>query len=136
MKLKLVDITDEFDHNGVETLLFDIFVPEMDRYVGRCEYRNESGRDLRFYGNIGYVIYPPYRGHGIAYHACLDLFSILKETKKGMHEVILTCNPDNIPSQKTIAKLGGQYIETVVIDADHELRTFGETMKEIYTIKL
>ncbi|WP_323610585.1 GNAT family N-acetyltransferase [Erysipelothrix enhydrae] len=136
MELKLIDISDEFDDNGVETLLFDIYVGEIDRYVGRCEYRNEHGRDLWYYGNIGYIIYPPYRGHNFAYHACVALFDIVKSVKPGLPELIITCNPDNIASKKTILKLGGNYHSTIDIMADHELFKLGETSKEIYTIKL
>ena len=136
MKIELIDITDEYDHQGVETFLYDIFVPEMSRFVGRCEFRNETGRDLRFYGNIGYVIYPPYRGKNLAYQATLALFDILAIKKPDVHEVILTCNPDNIASQKIIRRLSGTYVETVNVDTDHELYHMGETQKEIYTVKL
>lgn len=136
MNIRLIDVTDQFDHEGIETLLFDIYVVDIDRYVGRCEYRNETGRDLYYYGNIGYVIYPPYRGHHYAYHACTRLFDVLRQKKPGLRNVIITCNPDNTPSQKTILRLGGHRDMTVDIAIDHELYALGEYQKEVYTVKL
>lgn len=136
MVIKLIDISDQYDHEGVETLLYDIFVPEMRRTVGRIEYRKEHGRDLMFYGNIGYVIYPPYRGKRLAYYACLALVEILKQKRIGMPGVLITCNPDNYASKKTIQNLGAKYITTVNVDVDHELYSQGDVQKEIYELCL
>lgn len=136
MAVELIDVTEEFDGYDVETLLFDIYVPEIKRTVGRCEFRVESGRDLWYYGNIGYVIYPPYRGHNFAYHACIVLLNIIRNTKKGLHDVIITCNPDNDASRRTIEKLGGRYHSTLDIDTDHELFRLGESQKDVFIVKL
>lgn len=135
MALKLIDVSNDYELPGIEALLYDIYVPELDRVVGRCEFRNETGRDLWYYGQIGYVIYPPYRGHRFAYHACVEMFKDIKE-KKGLQEFLITCNPDNIPSKKTIKNLGGVYLTTVDIPEDHELYDLKEYQKEIYVISL
>ena len=132
--LKLIDISDEFEIMDVESIIFDIYVPEMDRVVGRCEYRNESGRDLWFYGHIGYVIYPPYRGENFAYRACMKMFDLLYK-EKGLNEFIITCNPDNLASKKTILKMKPDYIKTVDVDKDHELYKLGDHQKEVYVVK-
>lgn len=135
MALELIDVSNDYELPGIEALLYDIYVPELDRVVGRCEFRNETGRDLWYYGQIGYVIYPPYRGHRFAYHACVEMFKDIKE-KKGLQEFLITCNPDNIPSKKTIKNLGGIYLTTVDIPEDHELYDLKEYQKEIYVISL
>ncbi len=132
--IKLIEV---FSYgNEVPTISYDIEVEALDRVVGQVEYRFETGRDLLYYGNIGYVIYPPYRGHNYAFKACKLLFeSLLKQYPEGL-EVYITCNPDNMASKNTIKKLGAHYIDTVDIARDHELYRFGETQKEIYIINI
>lgn len=134
--VELLDISDQFEAE-VETLLYDIFVPSLNRVVGRCEFRNEVvAQELEYYGNIGYVIYLPYRGNHFAYKACLKLFDLLRQQRPEFQELIITCNPDNEASQKTIHKLGAEYLKTVDIAAEHPLHKQGEFQKEVYRIAL
>lgn len=136
LDVDLIDISDTFYEMKVETYVFDIYVSRLRRVVGRCELRMEHGRDLLFYGNIGYVIYRPYRGHNFAYKACVGLLNLIPKLKPSLTEVIITCNPDNVASRKTIQKLGAVYQGTVDVDEDHELFLFGETQKEVYHIRV
>lgn len=133
--LKLIDISDEFEIMDVEAIIFDIYVPEMDRIIGRCEYRNETGQDLWYYGHVGYVIYPPYRGENFAYRACLKMFDLLKK-ERGLSEFVITCNPDNIASRKTIEKMDAEFIKLIDVDQDHELYKLGDHQKNIYIVKV
>ncbi len=130
--IRLLDVSDEFDDDGIETYVFDIVVDKIERTVGRIEFRYESGRDLLYYGNIGYVIYLPYRGHNYAYHACIALRAYLYILDPSMKSCMITCNPDNTASKKTILKLGAQYVECVDVAADHELFSSGDYQKEVY----
>lgn len=99
--------------------------------VGRITLRLGTIAQHYYAGHIGYYIEKPYRGHHYAYHACMLLKEKLLEL--GYHEVIITCNPDNIASRKTIEKLSATYLETVNIPANikHLFKT-GETKKIIY----
>ncbi len=132
-KIKLINVSDEFEILEVDSIIFDIYVPEMDRVVGRCEFRDEHGRDLWFYGHIGYVIYPPYRGNNFAYKACMQMFEYLRK-EKGLQEFVITCNPDNIASKKTIQKINHKFIKLVDVDEDHELYQMGDYQKEVYVL--
>lgn len=136
LKVDLIDISHEFEHDGVESMIYDIYSETLKRFVGRVEFRDESNRDLLFYGNIGYVIYPPYRGHGFAYEACVKMLPFVRHRYPDLKDIYITCNPDNIASQKTIRKLGADYIKMVAVDSDHELIALGETHKEIYRLLL
>ena len=136
MELYLHDVSDEFEDDGIETYVYDIVSPSLKRTVGRIEYRIEEGRELDYYGNIGYVIYVPYRGHYFAYEACLLLIEIMKIKIPELQEIVITCNPDNIASKKTIQKLGCHYIKTLNIDTDHELYHQGDVQKELYILNL
>ena len=48
MELYLMDVSHEFEDDGIETYVYDIVVPSLERTVRRCEYRVESGQDLRY----------------------------------------------------------------------------------------
>lgn len=132
MELRLLDVSDEFDFDDVPGYVFDIVVDEMERTVGRIEYRFEEGRELLYYGHVGYVIYLPYRGHGFAEEACRQLAIIIKSYHPEIMSMMITCNPDNLPSKATIENLGAVYLQRVQIDEDHELYDQGDYEKEVY----
>ena len=60
----------------------------------------------------------------------------MKDKIKGLQEIYITCNPENIASKKTILKLGCDYIETIAIANDHELFHLGDVQKELYILRL
>lgn len=110
---------------------FGIYEHDMDTRVGYCDVRIGMNEELYYAGNIGYRINPPYRGHGYAYEACRLLFPLAHE-KYGMDELLITCSPDNIPSNKTIQKLGCRYLTCVDVPEWHWLYQRGEKRKNIY----
>ncbi|MBD3279999.1 GNAT family N-acetyltransferase [Candidatus Dojkabacteria bacterium] len=74
--------------------------------VGVSKLRHELTDHLRKYGgHIGYGIRPKERGKG---YATKMLELTLEEAKKlGLRKVLITCNPDNIGSQRVAEKNGG-----------------------------
>lgn len=131
MDVRLIDVSDEFQ-DDTPGYVFDIEVADLKRIVGRIEYRFETGRDLLYYGHVGYVIYLPYRGNRFAEKACRAMIPILKEMVGDIRSVMITCNPDNEPSKRTIENLGAIYIQRVKVDEDHELFEQGDTEKDVY----
>lgn len=71
--------------------------------IGQISYRNGESRCVYYYGHIGYHIDPPYRGRHYAYRACRLLTEEIR--RSGKQSVVITCDPDNIPSRKTCQKL-------------------------------
>lgn len=134
--IDLIDVSHEYQSDDVDSIIYDIYCESMKRFVGRVEFRDEKDRDLLYYGNIGYVIYLPYRGNGFALKACQKMLKIIPQKYPKLKDVYITCNPDNMASQKTIKNLGAQYIKTVAVASDHELYDMGETHKEIYRLLL
>ncbi|AMC92637.1 acyl-CoA acyltransferase [Erysipelothrix larvae] len=134
--ITLIDVSDQYEVMNVFTRVFDIYVDTLEKVVGRCEYRFEEGIDLEYYGNVGYVVYMPYRGHGYAQKACIELLRIIKRDYPEIDDVYITCNPDNEASRKTILHLGAKYLYTVDVNSNHELYAFGEKQKEIYRITI
>ncbi|MCD7809047.1 MAG: GNAT family N-acetyltransferase [Erysipelotrichaceae bacterium] len=87
--------------------------------IGRLVYRLGDDEEHMFDGHIAYTIEEEYRGHYYAYQACL----LLDEMVHRDHYMI-TCDPSNKASYKTIMKLGAQYIET---------KTIPPQLKKFYT---
>ena len=72
--------------------------------IGRISYRDGESRCVYYYGHIGYHIDPPYRGKHYAYRACRLIEREIRLS--GKTSVIITCDPDNVPSRKTCVRLG------------------------------
>lgn len=81
---------------------------------------NTKTGSIPYYGgNIGYGISEEHRGHHYASKACI----LLKETAKthGLDYLIITCDPDNIPSRKTCEYLGAELLEIAILPKDNEM---------------
>jgi len=118
----------------VASHVYDIVRLEDKKIVGRCDLRFGMNPDLYYSGNIGYAVYPPYRGQRYAAQAVELLFEVAKKAK--MQEVIITCNPDNIASIRTCEIAGCTLKEIVDVPANHELIKQGDYQKCIYVKSL
>lgn len=118
----------------VPAYYFNICLPDGMR-VGRCDLRVGHNRKLYFGGNIGYTVFPDFRGHHYAEKACRLLFVLAKRHSLGY--VIITCNPDNIPSRRTCERLGGKLLEIAELPEDNDMRRdSGYTHACIYRFEL
>ena len=84
---------------------YDIYLKDIDKCVGYIKYRGYHNNEK--IGDVGYVIYPKYRGHNYAYKALILLSQHLNEF--GIEDFWITCDIDNIPSKKTIEKYAQIY---------------------------
>ncbi len=81
--------------------------------VGHVNLRIGDNDHIRLYaGHIGYEVLEPYRGHRYAYQACLALAPFVRTFYPS---VIITADPDNYPSLRTIARLGAVFINEVPV---------------------
>lgn len=79
---------------------YDIYLKDRNECAGYIKYRGyHCGEKI---GDVGYVIYPKYRGHNYAYKALILLSQHLNEF--GIEDFWITCNIDNVSSKKTIEK--------------------------------
>lgn len=124
-----------FYNSFVPSDIYGIYLHGQDLKIGECDIRLGMNEELYYAGNIGYRIYEAYRGHGYACEAARMLLRIARDDH-GFEEVILTCSPDNIPSRKTLEKLGGELIETTDVPYWHWLYKRGEKVKNIYRYNL
>ena len=81
-----------------------------DKEVGRIILREGSDQECYYDGHIGYHIDEEYRGHHYAVQACLLLKGVIDKD-----HLLITCDPTNIASIKTIEELGCEYLETKII---------------------
>lgn len=96
--------------------------------VGRLVLREGSDEKRYYDGHIGYQVYEEFRGHHYAYEACLLIQKIVTQD-----HLIITCDPHNIASLKTIEKLGCVYLETKPIPTSlQKFFTKEEKVKNIY----
>lgn len=126
-------VSEKTSFDGVPTVFYDIYVSGFK--TGKCDLRLKNDGFMYYYGNVGYNIKESYRGHHYAYYACKILFKIAKE-EFGLKELIITCNPDNDASYKTLKRLGGKLVEIAQIPYDHELYEKGDRFKCIFRFKL
>lgn len=102
-------------------------------YAGTIALRVGHGDDLvRYLGHIGFSIIPPARGRRIAARATRLLLPLAK--LHGLHEVSITCNPDNVASRRSIELAGGRYVNTVDVPPRHPLHARGERQKHRYVL--
>ena len=102
--------------------------------MGNCDLRIGYSKGLYYGGHIGYRVEEPYRGNHYAGKACFLLFQLAK--RHGMDYLIITCNPENMPSRKTCEYAGGVLLDIVDLPEDNDMRLEGETRKCIYEFRL
>jgi len=124
--MKLVLFETVQNHEKLDYTIYDII--EKGKNVGRLVLREGNDEERYFEGHISYHIEEEYRGHHYAYQACLLLKDIVNKD-----HLLITCDPQNIASKKTIEKLNCEYLETKVIP--QKLRKYftqSEKEKRIY----
>lgn len=120
LKLEL-DSTAKADpvRGWVPAYYFKICLPD-GTMIGRCDLRIGHNRNLWYGGNIGYGVFPDYRGHHYAEKACRLLFELAGKHDLGY--LIITCRPDNLPSRRTCERLGGELMTIAELPEDNNMR--------------
>ena len=81
--------------------------------VGHINFKvGETVHIKEYAGHIGYEILPQFRGNSYSYFACEAIRPFVKAF---FNTIILTCNPGNQPSMKTIQKLKANFINEVTV---------------------
>ena len=98
--------------------------------VGQITLQVAPAEKVYYMGHIGYRVNETYRGNNYALKACRLM--IKQARKHGMKELIITCNPDNWPSRRTLEKLGGFLKGIEKVPVGHELYDKGEREKCVF----
>lgn len=83
-------------------------IGNIDLRVGLTEKLKEYG------GHIGYEVNEKYRGKQPAARSCRLLLPLIQ--RSGINPVVITCDPENIPSVRTIESLGAELINTKIVE--------------------
>lgn len=111
----------------VPSYRYDIVINETDEIVGSIDIRIGHNENTFFGGNIGYRVHEEYRGHHYAGKACKLIVEVAKA--HDMSYLVITCNPDNVPSRRTCEWLG-LFLESIVDLPEHnEMYKLGERQK-------
>ena len=87
---------------------------EENQVIGRIALRHELNENLKeFGGHIGYEVRPSCRRQGFAKEMLKQVLGAPKAREIG--KLLLTCAPDNIASNKTIAANGGTLTKTAFV---------------------
>ncbi len=98
--------------------------------VGRINLRvGESDHVKIIVGHIGYEIAEEHRGHGYALQACRALAPFARATYPS---VIVTSDPENVASVRTIERLGAEFLEEVTVPRDDPHYASGSRRKRRY----
>ena len=87
---------------------------EEDCFAGSINFRWQRGSSAlppHVLGHLGYAIVPWQRGRGAATRALALLLADLPAEDAALDAVIVTTDPDNVPSQRVIEANGGVLIE-------------------------
>lgn len=84
----------------------ELWLTEGDEYIGRVTIRTRlNPRLMQMGGHIGYDIRPSRRGQGFGRQILRLALPIAREL--GVTRALLTCDADNLPSQRIIEGCGG-----------------------------
>lgn len=108
---------------------FQILLHGTETVIGHVSARIGDGEEypLKYIGHIGYGVSEAYRGHRYAAKACRLVEKIYRE--HGVHNLIITCNPENISSRRTCEELGAEFIEIVDVPKDSPYYSASESKK-------
>ena len=98
-----------------EVITSTFWLIDKKEVVGVVRIRHQ---ELECAGHIGYDISPDCRNRGYGFQ--LLKLALEKAIKIGIEEVILTCNIDNIASEKIIQKNNGKLLGTIFDEEENE----------------
>lgn len=101
-----------------------------DEKIGQCGIRMQKSEENNYLGNIEYEILPFSRGNHYAEKATRLLARVA--SYYGVDELIITANPENKSSIRTIENLGAHFIEVKKVPKNMRLYKSGTPYVSIY----
>lgn len=120
--------------NLINFYYYDIVRKSDMNKIGNIRVRIGNNFHSYYNGHIGYEIFEEYRGNMLAYKACREALSVARF--HGMDFVYFACDESNIPSRKTIERLGAEFIEAADVPKEYFAWREGMERRLIYKLKL
>lgn len=119
---------------GVPAYSFRMQAPD-GHYMGRIRLRvGWSEEVIRYAGHVGYTVEPADRGHRYAERACRLIVPLAK--RHGMASLWITCQPDNMPSRRTLERLGADCVGVIDVPPEYPLDAGAERRKMCFRLAL
>ena len=118
----------------VPAYIFDICDTMTGAKMGEISLRVGYNENTYYGGNIGYEVYPQYRGRHYAAKACRLLVPLA--TQHHMHKLVITCNPGNLPSRRTCEIFGAKMVDLVTLPPSNDMYLDGERAKCLFELIL
>lgn len=117
------------DRGFVPYYHYRIHLPDK-KDAGHINFRvGDTPHILLAAGHIGYAVNPDCQGKALSYYACKTLAPFVRSIYSS---VILTVDPDNTASIRTIEKLGASFINEVIFSPDDPHYANGARIKRRY----
>lgn len=101
--------------------------------MGRINLRTETTPHIELYaGHIGYAVHEAHRGHRYASRAVKLLLPLAR--RLGIAPLWITCDPENVASQRTCELAGAELVEIVDLPPDYPGYQLGQRKKCRYRI--
>lgn len=126
-----------FYHGSSEEELpsYSFFIMLGNIRIGTIALRLGFNDMTMIHGHIGYTIDEGYRGHGYSYYALQLIIELAK--MHGFQYLLVTCDPMNLSSIKSVLKAGGILIEeNREVPKDHIYYVLGIKHLNCYEIAL
>lgn len=133
IELRLIDVFVP-DNGDLPFYWWNIILKSENAVIGKISLRLGANFHSYYNGNIGYEIDKDYQGHHYAFLACRMILPIAKQ--HNMKKIYITCDYDNIPSYKTIERLGGILVEEIVPPEEYLYYFDGIAKHKIYELEL
>jgi predicted acetyltransferase len=134
VKLKFDRIVPADGRPGIVPYYFFLIFTADGTEVGRISLRvGNTGHVKIIVGHIGYEILEAHRGHGYALQACHALAPFARRIYSS---VIITSDPENLASVRTIERLGAVFLGEVPVPPEDPQYARGSRRKRRYEWKL
>jgi len=99
--------------------------------IGHINFRVGDTAHVRMYaGHVGFAISPEHRGRRYAGQACLALAPCIR---RFFDAVIVTCDPENQASRRTLEGLGAAFLDELAVPPDVSRNPKGACVKRRYS---
>lgn len=122
-------------HDAHDLPNYSFFMMLADQIIGKITLRLGYNELTLIQGHIGYEIDEAYRGYGYSYYALSMILELARA--HGFQSVLVTCDPSNVRSIKSVLKVGGKMIYHMKeVPKDHIYYVLGITHLNVYSIDL
>ena len=134
VSLKIIRTFPLSETNDIPSYLFAILRSDDGVKVGECTLRIKDDENIYYRGNVGFTVYREFRGHRYAARA---VKLVLQQARKhGLPYLYITCEADNIASEKSILLAGGTFLEEKDVPAHTQVYQTGGRRKKIFRFDL